>query len=249
MESVQAMLLDPLKGKNRAQNALAYLFREVLLWRKIGLNIWNKKIESFFNKPHNADYQDRGNFNKAIKADNLQWGSFKKGIDLLDPYHATLSIILIIDNVEYVYSIILDPAEDESNPTTNKFDWQTSPIFKDLEPSDNLLSHLVRHIYVDQAKGSEDPLEWFKSKIDEYMQEPRNILGFSPTEITTFQNTLKKDIMDSRISWNKLRRALHVLVPQEEQYEISLQWTKDNKLRKQLADTVIKVTHTNPFAK
>ena len=247
MESINDMLLDPLKGKNQAQNILSFLFREVLIWRKVTLRVWNKKMENFFAKPYNLDYQDRGNFNKAIKSNEMQWQTFKRGIDLLEPEAASLILRLTFSqDVVSEYCIIIDPTEDEVKLTINQLPWEGCSIFKNCKEPDNLLAHLIRHIYADQSKDAKNHVKWFNGKLAEFLKEPRNVLGFDETEISSFQSTLKKDVTDHRLTWNKLRRAIHVLKPIKEEYILNLKWPRVSNLVKPLPDTVIKIEITDP---
>lgn len=240
------MLLDPLKGKNQAQNILTFLFREALIWRKVSLRLWNKKVENFFAKPYNADYQDRGNFNKAIRANAMQWQSFKRGIDLLEPESATLTLKLTFKDKVSEYDIKLDPTEDEVKLDVNNFPWKDCSIFAKNKDSQNLLSHLIRHIYADQTKGMKNPNKWLTDLINDFLKEPRNILGFEESEISSLRSTLKKDVTDVNLSWNKLRRAIHLLRPIKEEYILKLTWPVVSRLVKPLPDTIIKIEITDP---
>lgn len=246
MESIKDMLLDPLKGKNQAQNILTFLFREVLLWRKVTLRLWNKKVESFFERPYNKDYQDRGNFNKAIKSNEMQWPTFKRGMDVLEPSSAVMTLKLTFADHVSEYSFILDPEEDEVALNVNSLPWQDCKIFTRSKPAENLLTHLIRHIYADQSKGVKSETKWFNNKVQEFIQEPRNVMGFDEKELSSFQSTLKKDVTDPRLTWNKLRRAIHVLKPLKEEYTLTLSWPVTSHLVKPLPDTVIKIEITDP---
>ena len=66
MDSVKDLLADPLKGKKHAQGILCYLFREVLLWRKVNYFTWSRLLTMYFERPHNAVKPDKGNLNKAL---------------------------------------------------------------------------------------------------------------------------------------------------------------------------------------
>lgn len=246
MESIKDLLGDPLKGTSKAQNILSYLFREVLLWRKINLRIWRKKTETFFNKPHNVDYQDRGNLNKALKANNMQWQSFRRAMDFLDPVRCTLEVKLTLADKVCSYLIIIDPTEDEAVPTLNKFPWEHCSLFSDSKPAETLLAHLMRHIIAVEATGIEDVKCWFDTKIVNYVNEPKNSLGYTDAEVATFYNTLRRDILDNRISWNKFRRGINLLNPLKEEYILTLEWTQDPQLKRTLPDSVHEILISDP---
>lgn len=246
MQTIKDIINDPLKGKNHAQNILSYLFRELLLWRKVNLRVWNKRVEEFFLKPHNKDYQDRGNFNKALKSNTMQWTSFKRAIDVLSPTKAMLTLKLTFKDKVETFNIILDPTEPDNELTVNSFPWENCDIFKNSEPADNLLAHLTRHIFYTRAKESKDQVKWFEDTIETFLKEPRNVLGFNRKELTVFQNTLKNDVLDARLSWNKLRRAIYLLMPLKEEYELHLSWTDNPELKKRLPDTLINIEIVDP---
>lgn len=247
METVRDMLLDPLKGKNQAQNILTFLFREVLIWRKVTLRLWNKRFEEFFKKPHNAGYQDRGNFNKAVKSNEMQWQTFKRVIDLLNPESATLVLKLTFSDDDIKeYPIDLNPLEDETNPKINNLPWDNCNIFENSKPCENLLAHLIRHIYAEQTKDVKNPVKWFNKTIKDYIEQPRNVLGFNENDVSSLRNALKKDVTDESLTWNKLRRAIHLLRPMKEEYVLKLTWPVVSRLVKPLPDTVIRIEITDP---
>lgn len=246
MESIKDLLGDPLKGTSKAQNILSYLFREVLLWRKINLRVWRKKTDAFFDKPYNADYQDRGNLNKALKANIMQWQSFKRAMDFLDPVKCTLEVKLTLEHKVCSYLIVLDPKEDEANPSVNHFPWEHCKLFKGAKPAETLLAHLIRHILSIEAEGIKDVKDWFDDKILSFVKEPKNSLGYSDAEVSTFYNTLRRDILDNRISWNKFRRGINLLNPLKEEYVLTLEWTKDEQLKRNLPDSVHRILITDP---
>lgn len=247
MNSINDLLNDPLKGTSKAQNILSYLFREVLLWRKVNLRFWRKRTELYFAKPHNADYQDRGNLNKALKSNVMQWISFRRGMDFIDSENCTLDVRLTFSDGVKSYLINIDPRESESVLTINSFPWEHCELFTEVRPAETLLAHLIRHMLSEAVPDGEDPRKWFESKITHYVNEPKNSLGFTEAEVATFYNTLRRDILDPRISWNKFRRGISLLNPLQEEYILKLEWTTDPKKKLMTPDSIHRIAIKDPY--
>ncbi|MOA04202.1 hypothetical protein D3C78_1237460 [compost metagenome] len=248
MDSVQELLSDPLKGTKRALDIPCYLFREVLLWRKINQRTWNRRQEAFFEKPHNKNNQDKGNLNKALKSDTMNWPAFKKAIDFLNPVYATLEVKLTwSDDRVSSYLIIVDPTEDEAVLTVNKFPWQDCAIFANAKPAATLMTHLFRHIVATEGKDKPDVKAWWDKLYDDYTKNPVNVVGLDQKEINKTVNTLRRSLLDPRVSWNNFRRGIHLLHPKREEYILTLQWTDDPALRKTMPDSVHAITVDDPY--
>lgn len=248
MESVRDLLADPLKGTRQAQDILCYLFREVLLWRKINQRIWNRKQEIFFEKPHNHDFQDRGNLNKLLKADTMQWTAFKRAMDFLDPVRCTFEIRLTWkDLTESSYLVKVDPTEPDDKLTVNSFP-DESGIFQGNKPSKTLVAHLLRHILaVESAKQSKDPREWWNDLFTQYESNPINTVGLTQKEINSKISSLRRALTDERLSWNNLRRGIYLLSPIKEQYILTLHWTDNPKLKVASPDSIHEITIVDPY--
>ncbi|AEH03623.1 hypothetical protein AVT69_gp198 [Pseudomonas phage PhiPA3] len=248
MDSIKDLLADPLKGTKQAQGVLCYLFREVLLWRKINWFTWNRRQKAYFEKPHNAVNPDKGNLNKALKADDMNWPGFKKGIDFLNPESATLEVKLNWTHKESTsYVIVIDPTEDEKNPTVNNFPWQDCPIFKSAKPAETLMSHLFRHIVAEEGKGEPDIMVWWEKKFDDYIKNPVNVVGLNQKEINQNIAALRRSLMEARMSWNVFRRGLHLLRPRSEEYILTLHWTTDPEMKKTLPDSIHPIKIADPY--
>lgn len=245
MDSVKELLSDQLKGKNRAQGVLCYLFREVLLWRKINTFAWNKRLQAYIEKPHNKKKgdTDKGNINKALLNDDMNWSSFKKGIDFFSPMLATLDIELTWDDGRTsTYQIVVDPTEDEVKLGTNHFPFEHCEVFKDAKPPKSLIAHLFRHIVAEEGI---DNAKWEKLFVD-WENNPYNTVGMSPKDIKGNINTLRRSILEPKVSWNVFRRGILLLRPRQERYTLTLKWTDDPNL-KAIADSVHEVTITDPY--
>lgn len=247
MDSVKDLLSDPLKGTKRAADIPCYLFREVLLWRKVNQRSWNRRQDAFFEKPWNKDNQDKGNLNKALKSDTMNWPAFKKAIDFLSPMYATLEVKLTWgDDRVSSYLIKIDPTESEQVLTVNHFPWQDCKIFKSAKPAETLMGHLFRHIVAEEGKDKPNVKLWWEKLFDSWEKNPVNVVGLPPKEISQNVNTLRRSLLDPRVSWNNFRRGIHLLRPKCEEYILTLQWTDDPAVRKTLPDSVHAITVVDP---
>lgn len=248
MDSVKDLLADPLKGKKHAQGILCYLFREVLLWRKVNWFTWSRLLTMYFEKPHNVENPDKGNLNKALKADDMNWSAFNKAIDFLNPHKAYLDIKLYWrDGTESVYRINVDPTDDEAKPTANEFNWKDCELFKGTKAPSLLMGHVFRHIV--NAEGSKHPdiAVWYEKLFDDYTKNPANVVGLSQNEINKNVQQLRRTLIDPRLSWNGFRRGLHLLRPKAEEYILTLEWADNPQLKKTLPDTVHPVYVEDPY--
>ena len=223
--TVKELLADPLKGTNRAQGVLCYLFRHVLLWRKVNQFTWNKRAKLYFEKPHNRDNPDKGNLNKALTSDDFTWGAFKKGIDFLNPVSATFMVNLTWKSGRVSsYPIIIDPAENEADPKLNSFvEDADSDLFQDLKRPTNTLARLFRHIV---ATEQIDVTRW-NALLETYVQNPLHGIPQNRRETSTAISTLQRELLGPRMTWNVFRRGILVMAPQEEEYVLEMRWTKE----------------------
>lgn len=222
MDSVKELLSDPNKGLYRAQGALCYLFRHVLLWRNVTQFRWNRLQTLYFEKPHNAKNADRGNLNKALIQDDLTWGSFKKAVDFLNPISAMLTVKLHWrSGSTSSYTIVIDPAEDESDPELNSFD--DSEIFDKKKRTASTLARLFRQI----VREENFTLERWNACFEEYVRDPINGIEQTPTALKNACASLQRDVTAPRMSWNIFRRGLLVLAPVKEEYILHMRWSND----------------------
>lgn len=244
VDSVKELLSDPLKGLRRSQGVLCYLFRHVLLWRKVNQFSWNKRLNLYFEKEHNKKNPDKGNLNKALCQDDLTWGSFKKAIDFLNPISAVLKIELTWrSGLTSTYSIVIDPAEDESDPALNTFDTNQSEVFVDQKKPANTLARLFRRIVTSEGI---DLTRW-QGLFDEYAKNPINGIPQTRREMNTEISALQRSLLDPRMSWNTFRRGILVLNPVQEEYILSLRWTNDPNID-QNSTSEHRVVLRDPFA-
>lgn len=236
MDSVKDLLSDPQKGLRQAEGVLCYVFREVLLWRNMTQFAWDKRLNAYFQKPHNKNNPDKGNLNKALKADTMSWDGFKKAIDFLSPVKATLEVRLIwgTSKPDSVYVINIDPTEDEVTCSANDFPYEECEIFKNQKPATTTMAHLYRHILWKEGINQE---KWDKLW-EEFLNNPVNLVGLDKKKLTSLANTQRRGLLSPNMSWNTLRRGFLLLRPKEERYTLSLQWTDDPNLRDKLEDSV-----------
>lgn len=248
MDSVKDMLSDPLKGTKHAQGVLCYLFREVLLWRKVTWFTWNRLLTNYFDKPHNQINPDKGNLNKVLKADDMNWQGFCKAIDFLSPHKAFLDIKLQWRDGSFSeYRINIDPTDSESEPTANQFDWAGSELFKAAKAPTLLMAHFFRHVAVQEGNKQPDVLLWWEKLFDDFTKNPVNVVGLSQNDINKSVQQLKRSIIDPRLSWNGYRKGIHLLRPKSEEYTLTLQWADTPELRKTLPDSVHPIFIADPY--
>lgn len=244
MDSVRELLSDSRKGVKRAQGVLCFLFRDALIWRKVDQFSWNRRLRLYFEKPHNRNNPDKGNLNKALIHDDFTWGAFKKAIDFLDPVSATFTVIITWRSGRTSsYTIVIDPAEDESDPALNTFDFQESEVFADHKKPANTLSRLFRRIV--STEGI-DVTRW-NALFDEYARNPLNGIPQTKRERNSAISALQRDVLDPRMSWTVFRRGLLVLNPVQEEYILTLRWTDDPKVNEDDI-TVHNAVIRDPFA-
>lgn len=241
MDSVKDLLNDPLKGTQRAAGVLCYLFRQVLVWRNVNSRVWNRCLDAYFQKPHNAVNPDKGNLNKALKSDDLNWNSFKKAIDFLNPYKATLTIELTWqDDRVSTYVIIVDPTDDEVNPKLNNFPYQHCDVFKNMKKPKSLMTWLFRHIVAEEGYDKKSWDELFK----QWAQHPSVKNSQTPEEIANTVNNLRRSVMEDKLSWNVLRRGVLLLAPKKSVYRLQLDWTPDGK---RIEPTIVHAIVRDPY--
>lgn len=244
MDSVRELLSDPQKGIRRSQGVLCYMFRHVLIWQKFNQFAWNKRLNQYFEKPHNRKNPDKGNLNKALCQDDLTWGSFKKAIDFLNPISATLTIILTWQNGrQSTYSIKIDPAEDESDPALNTFDAPTSEVFTDLKLPTNHLARLFRRIV---SEENIDLTRW-NALFEAHVTRPESGIENNRRAQNAAISALQRSVLDPRMTWNVFRKGLIVLNPVEERYVLSIRWTNDPNVGYR-STSEHEVTIRDPFA-
>jgi hypothetical protein len=244
MESVKDLLTDPLKGKNRAQGVLCFLFREVLLWRRINQIVWNKRLEAYFQKPHNRIKPDKGNLNKAFLNDDMSWAAFKKGIDFLSPVEATLVFEYIwSDDTVSTYEVKIDPVTSEKEFGLELFPYDRDGIFSNGKKINSTLALMYRHITSTQI----DSFEQWEQLFTKYIDDPTNNVGISKTDLQSSVSMLKKSLLEGKFSWMTFRRGILLMTPKQEKYTLKLKWTDDPQLLRNMPDEEYPVTIINPY--
>lgn len=222
--TVKELLSDPLKGTNRAQGVLCYLFRHVLLWRRVNQFTWNKRAKLFFEKPHNREKADMGNLNKTLTADDFTWKSFKKSIDFLNPAEAVLEVHLTWKSgVVSKYAIKIDPTEEDDEIETEWEDAPESDVFQKLKKPANTLARLFRHI----VAGEQVDMTRWNALLEEYVSNPHRGAYQNRREMVTTISTLQRELLEPTMTWNRFRKGILVLGPVQEDYLLKLRWSKD----------------------
>jgi hypothetical protein len=249
MDNIKQLLTSSDKGRSRAQGILCYMFRNTLLWNNVTYHRWVRATNFYFEKPHNRKNPDRGNLNKALIQDDLSWASFKKGLDLLSPYKAILTIILTWKSGKTsTYSVTIDLVEDEDDiilvslPLLPETDLVASMVERQKNKPKNTLARLYGQIL--QAE-SVDHTRW-QALLDEYAKNPLN--GFTGTkkETATTISSIQRQLFEPRLSWNNFRKGLAILGPVQEDYILRLEWAPEVKRVEDVTET--HVTIRDPFS-
>lgn len=244
MESVKDLLTDPLKGKNQAKGVLCYLFREVLLWRRIKQVVWNKRLDAYFEKPHNRVKPDKGNLNKAFLNDDMSWAGFKKGIDFLSPESADLVF-------EYTWKddqvtqirVPIDPVTSEKDFGLTLFPYDAKDVFAQGKKIQSTLALLYRHIVTLKGYNSES----WEQLFTDYINNEVNQVGITKQELTSSASMLKRELLNGKFSWNTFRRGILMMSPKAEKYTLELKWTTNPKLISAMPDEQFSVSIINPY--
>lgn len=245
MESVKDLLTDPTKGRNRSQGVLCYLFREVLLWRRVNQIVWNKRLTAYFEKPHNQEKPDKGNLNKALLNDDLPWAGFRKAIDFLSPLEAKLVMDFTWgDGRSASYEILIDPAADEALQYKNIFTYNECSVFAKAKKPTSTLAYLFRHII---AKEGIDEAGW-DELFNRYADNPVNNVGILKTELNSSVSMMKRELLGAKLSWKLFRRGMLLLNPQQETYTLKLRWTDNPHMLVSMPDAEYSATIVNPYS-
>lgn len=96
---LELMLGSMDKWENKSQNILTKIFRRCMVISNVDVAKWNNKMLKFLNNPRNRVPKDprtrssvRGNLSKAILKNKMTWMSLEKGIRLLDPHKAFVTL-------------------------------------------------------------------------------------------------------------------------------------------------------------
>ncbi|ARV77356.1 hypothetical protein FDI21_gp187 [Pseudomonas phage Noxifer] len=249
MDNIKQLLTSSDKGRSRAQGILCYMFRNTLLWHNLTYHRWVRATNFYFEKPHNAKNPDRGNLNKALIQDDLSWASFKKGLDLLNPYKAILTIELTWKSGKRsTYAVEIDLVEDEDDVIlTSPLDVADTDLLTMIKERQknkplNTLARFYSRIL--QAEGV-DNTRW-TALLDEYAKNPLN--GFTGTKKETAGtiSSIQRQLFEPRLSWNNFRKGLTILGPIQEDYILRLEWIPEVKRCEDVTET--HVTIRDPFS-
>lgn len=223
--TVRELLSDPLKGTNRTQGVLTYLFRHVLMWRQVNQFTWNKRARVFFEKPHNKNKKDKGNLNKALVNDEFTWGTFKDSVDFLNPMAAVFIIELTWASGDVSkYTIVLDPAEDESDPEINSFIVdKPSDVFVKPSKKTNTLTRLFRKIMAEEGVTA---VKW-EELLQQFARNPLNAVKQTDRDISAAISGLQRELLSDRMSWNSFRRGMLILGPIRQTFTLDLKWSNN----------------------
>lgn len=251
MDNIKQLLTSSDKGRGRAQGVLCYMFRNTLLWTNMSYHRWVRATNFYFEKPHNKKNPDRGNLNKALIQDDLSWASFKKGLDLLDPVKATMTIILTWKSGKTsTYAVEIDLVEDEDDVILvslpddgGETNLSSSIAERQKDKPKNTLARLYGQI----LKSEGIDLTRWQALLNEYAENPLN--GFTGTkkETATTISSIQRQLFEPRLSWNNFRKGLAILGPVQEDYILDLQWVPEVK-RPMVDVTTTHITIRDPFS-
>lgn len=250
MDNIKQLLTSSDKGRGRAQGILCYMFRNTLLWANMNYHRWVRATNFYFDKPHNAKNTDRGNLNKALIPDDLSWASFKKGMDLLDPYRVTMTITLTWKSGKTsTYTIVLDQTENEDDiilVALPEGSDDTNLISSITERQKNKPKNTLARLYSEILKSEGIDLTRWQALLHDYANNPLN--GFTGTkkETATTISSIQRQLFEPRLSWNNFRKGLAVLGPIQEDYILTLQWVPE--VKRFVDETTTHITIRDPFS-
>lgn len=225
--SVQALLLDPLKQVDKAADVLCYFFRDALITRRITVLIWTQQLYPAYmdRKEDRDERKDRGNLNNQLTSNNFTWATFKRGIEFLGPKRAAFSVILHYDDEDEgrKYTALLDPNEDETDDIIDDSGISPDTVikFQDDKQKDSTLARLfqsmVRDLGIDKKKWEE--------MLDAFMTHPYQI-GIKEEEIPKRRRNFDSDLRRKRFSWRLFRHAIVFLQAKYVSFELVLEWTE-----------------------
>jgi hypothetical protein len=220
---VKRLLLDPNKREGSAAGVLCYLFRNVLVWKKVSITSWNNRLNMFIERPHNRNNTDKGNINKKLVQDDFTWANFKEAIDFLNPVSAVLVIHLDWGkDKSSEYRVVIDPAVDESDIlfVVDKEHENNKP-FGERAPL-NTLARLYQNIVTNEGLTSE---AWEK-RVSDYVNNPWAGMAKSKQRANDLTASLQNDLRAPRLTWQKFRIGLMVLNPEVVTYTLQMRWSK-----------------------
>jgi len=224
-KDVRDLLSDPYKGTTRAKGILCYLFREVLLWRRVNQFTWNKYARIYLKKPHNEEKADKGNLNKKLVQDEMSWGTFKNAVDFLNPVSATLTVRMYWRSGRVSsYSVIIDPAEDETDPALNDLSGKDEgEIFKGKKPPTGTLTRLFHRMVREEGI---DSTRW-DGLMREYVTREDSGITQNRQEIANAIGNTNRELLSPKMTWNLLRKGLTFLGSKDNEYILTLRWSQD----------------------
>ena len=122
-KDLQEILSSPDKNIAETTNALARLFRLVLRDHGVGYDQFNRSITNYLNREQQAaerskkeQSREKGNLVKELSGNSFTFKNFTKGLRVLNPISAELSLTLKWRrNQESVHTIVMniqDPNDD-----------------------------------------------------------------------------------------------------------------------------------------
>lgn len=100
-KDLQEMLSSPDKNITSTTNPLARLFRTVLMDHNVGADQFTRSINAYLNREHRIankskkeQSQEKGNLVKELNGTSFTFKNFAKGLKVLNPISAELTITL-----------------------------------------------------------------------------------------------------------------------------------------------------------
>lgn len=200
------LLNDPHKKKRLAMDVLCFLFRDVLMAKKIGPIAWSDRSERYFKRGADRDpRRDRGNLNRQLSDNSFTWGTFRRAVEFLDPVNAVFQVdVTWPDGKVTTHQQTIYPTN-----ATSKHDTTLADFFQDMITSVNLSDE-----------------EWDRL-LHEYVENPLSgIPNDDKATMTKERNARDRDFRAKRISWKVFRRALVFLQLKEVKYSLILTWKR-----------------------
>lgn len=198
------------KGVSEAQNAVAKLFRSVLLERGIDRKTWDRLIRQYVTDPKNGipnnptkRSSERSNVNRALCRPKITWKSFRKALALLRP-----------KSVRYVLDLTWDPKLKLPHEPPTQIEYVP-------QSRQDVLCQMVRELFVAVGVNVKIWDRLVERRLDRHVRS----VGHNPVDRSTERGNIRKTILNANsYTWDNFVKALNILGVIEATFTIELTW-------------------------
>lgn len=209
-EDMHRLLSMDDKGKSEAENAVAKLFRGVLLDAGIDRNTWDRLIRRYVTDPKNGVPANptkrssaRSNLNRALSKPKITWRTFRNAISLLGP-----------KSVTYEVDLTWDPKLQLPKPP---------PLSIEYVPQSRQdeLCQIARELFTELEIS---PKTWDRL-VERYLDRHVKSVGRNPVDRSTERGNIRKTILNSNhYTWDNFTKALNILGVVKATFVVKLDW-------------------------